>query len=220
MPLPGIIVTDDMTILSSPVTIVNKPNDYSYSVNATIGHREFYLREMLPGETITIEYSVTLVSADTSWEVMIQNFSKVTVPGDERYPDEDAFGDEDDEIVFTGRTTLPFAVKTADVVYADVGDWITYTVIITNNTDAPMVNMTLHDELSPGSATFEVLEGEEYYEGNKFFQFDNLAPGESVTLVYRYQVSLQDTRGSDVVENYLVRRPGGQYSNGVTVAIP
>ncbi len=223
VPLPNIVVEDDMTVLHSNVNIVSKPDDYTYTVNTLTGHREYRLRELHPGETIVIEYSITLVRQDTDNNITIQNFSLATVPEDDRYPDEDEFIREDDEVIFTGMTELPPIVKTADKVYAEVGEWITYTVVITNNTDETVPYMELQDELSGGNADFadvEIVGDGAVYNGGKHFAITDFAPGESVTITYKYQVTVQITNKESTMNNLVVKNNRYWASNVVSVALP
>lgn len=219
IPLAGITVEDVMTKHTSTITVVPSP-DYSVWKDPNRERRVFTLRTLQPGETVIIEYSLIVSTSDANQRLMFHNVATASLPADGVLPAVSVR----DEVRVTAEFAAPpgilSMIKTADVVWANFGNTITYTVVITNNTSNTVRNISLQDKMNPQRGSIVVVSGNEYWSGGRKFDIPSLAPGASVTLVYTYTVDEQDTRGSDQITNRIEWNNGGVYSNFVYVDIP
>ncbi len=223
VPLPGITIEDEMSPHESTVQVVASP-DYSTWKDPARERRIFTLRTIQPGETITVTYTFTVSAADAGKKMVLQNYATTTVPEDSRYPGEPEFIRKDNEDVFLGITEIPMiAVKTADRVFANVGDTITYTVTYTNNTDETLRGIVVQDKAVPKRSQIIIRPGAGYTfnQNNGQITFDPLAPGASVTITFQYTITTQDANGHDEIYDYIEHIGNmGVLSNRCYVAIP
>lgn len=123
-----------------------------------------------------------------------------------------------DNVIYTVYNAIPYTyIKNVDKEYADIGEILTYTVVIDNENDFPVANVQFIDPTPPNTVYVGNLLVSAPYTGtdpNSGLVITNIAANDSVTISWQVQVNTVPPISTPLVNLAEVIIPGG--NSGVT----
>ena len=155
-----------------------------------LGNGVFEVASLKAGEKFSFTYTYTAVENDLG--KILRNIAVAKNPDDPDDPNKDIPSEEVEVKVPDGNRDLTI-VKSANVDKAEVGDTVTYTLLVTNVGPMALTDITVKDSNSGAGVTIaQSGEGYTYDSETKEFTIPTLAIGKSVSISYDYIVAEAD----------------------------
>lgn len=217
---PGETVTYTVTVFNGKAegidnVRVTDANNFAGTITGVDGagyhfeNGEFIIDHIDAGASVTITYTYVVEIADVDTQIL-ENVATAYVPSkDPNEPDEEIPSNPVDAEVPGDETTTEVedpanmtVTKTADVETAKVGDFVNYTITVTNTGNRDIEQITLTDIFN-GKGEYTVTAGDRFITTEAGFYIPVLSVGETIEIHYTYKV-VEDDLEDGILRNVVL----------------
>ena len=217
---PGETVTYTVTVYNGKTegidnVRVTDANNFAGTITGVDGagyrfeNGEFIIDHIDAGSSVTITYTYVVEIADVDTQIL-ENVATAHVPSkDPNEPDEEIPSNPVDVEVPGDETTTEVedpanmtVTKTADVETAKVGDFVNYTITVTNTGNRDIEQIALTDIFN-GKGEYTVTAGDRFITTEAGFYIPVLSVGETIEIHYTYKV-VEDDLEDGILRNVVL----------------